>query len=452
MVEGNKIVATPGSISMSIFSKINSLIQHQGVRRYAANTTWMFVEKLLRIIAGLLVGIWVARYLGPEQFGIFSYVLAFTAIFAGIAKLGMDGIVVRELVNNPGNHDTYLGTAFWLKFFGAFLVMGVMAVIVPFTSNDTPTNLFIFIIAAGLLFQSFEVVEFYFQSQVLAKNVSICKVIQLALSSMIKIYLVISEAGLIDFVLVTAFDAFSLAVSYAIVYKLRKKAMFYKKFDIGIAKKILKDSWPLIFSAIVVSIYMRIDQIMIKEMLGEYEVGIYSAAVRLSEAFYFIPMLITASLFPAILNAKKQSEELFKQRLQRLYTFMVWTAIAIALPITFLSDWLILLLYGQPYQAAGQVLMIHVWAAVFVFIGVSFGQYLLVENFTLVAFQRTLLGAVSNVLLNLWLIPLYGMLGAAIATLLAQFVANYGYDMFDRRLHKQLVMKTKALLIPWTII
>ena len=102
---------------------------------------------------------------------------------------------------------------------------------------------------------------------------------------------------------------------------------FYKHFELGIAKQLLKDSWPLIFSAIVVMIYMRIDQIIIKEMLGEYEVGIYSAAVRLSEGCYFIPMLITASLFPAILNGKKQSEELYKQRLQHLYTLMVWMAI-----------------------------------------------------------------------------------------------------------------------------
>jgi O-antigen/teichoic acid export membrane protein len=434
-----------------MITKLTALKNHAGFIRYFKNTSWMMAEQFLRIIAGLFVGIWVARYLGPEQFGLFSYVLAFTAIFGGIAKLGLDGIMVRELVNHPEQRDTYLGTAFWLKILGAFLVMGIMAAIVPFTSNDANTNLFIFIIAAGLVFQSFEVVEFYFQSQVLAKIVSICKVIQLALSSMIKIYLVLTEAELIYFVLVTAFDALSLAVSYAIAYKLRKNPAFYKHFDLSIAKQLLKDSWPLIFSAIVVMIYMRIDQIMIKEMLGEYEVGIYSAAVRLSEAFYFIPMLITASLFPAILNAKKQSEELYKQRLQRLYTFMVWMAIVIALPMTFLSDWLIVLLFGQAYQEAGQVLMIHVWAAIFVFLGVSFGKYLLAENLTKIAFQRTLLGAVSNVLLNLWLIPIYGVAGAAMATLLAQFIANFGYDIFDKRLHQQLKMKAKAILMPWLL-
>jgi len=422
---------------------------HIGFIRYLKNTSWMMAEHFLRLVAGLFVGIWVARYLGPEQFGLFSYVLAFSAIFGGIAKLGLDGIVVRELVNHPEKRDDYLGTAFWLKILGAMLVIVIMAAVVPFTSNDTSTNTFIFIIAAGLVFQSFEVIEFYFQSQVLAKIVAICKSTQLALSSMIKIYLVLTEAELIYFVLVTAFDALSLAASYAIAYKLQKNQAFYTKFDLNIAKQLLKDSWPLMFSAIVVMIYMRIDQIMIREMLGEYEVGIYSAAVKLSEALYFIPILITASVFPAILNAKKRSEELYNQRLQMLYTFMVWVAIAIALPLTLLSDWLILLLFGQSYQEAAEVLMIHVWSAVFVFLGVASSKWLLVENFTFISFARTFLGAGINIILNLLLIPKYGVAAAAIATLISQLSAVLIFDAFNSR--TKLMFKQKLWAFLWKI-
>lgn len=414
--------------------------------RYFKNTSWMMAEQLLRILASLFVGIWVARYLGPEQFGLFSYVLAFTAIFGGIAKLGLDGLMVRELVNHPEKRDIYLGTAFWLKIIGAFIVMGLMAAIVPFTSNDATTNLYIFIIAAGLFFQSFEVVEFYFQSLVLAKIISICKVIQLALSSMIKIYLVLTEAELIWFVLVTAVDAMSLAISYFIAYKLRRTPSFYKHLDLSIAKQLLKDSWPLILSAIAVMLYMRIDQIMIKEMLGEYEVGIYSAALRLSEAFYFIPMLITVSLFPAILNAKKQSEELYKQRLQDLYTFMVWFAIAIALPMTFLSDWLILLLFGQAYQEAGQVLMIHVWASIFVFLGVASGKWYITENLQRLTLFNTSIGATLNIVLNLIFIQKLGVIGAAYATVISYAVAAYLMNLAWKKSRCNFFMLSKSLL------
>ncbi|EKO3688405.1 flippase [Vibrio metschnikovii] len=429
-----------------MFIKIQSVLKHQGFLRYFKNTSWLIAEQFLRIIAGLLVGIWVARYLGPQQFGLFSYALAFTAIFAGIAKLGLDGIIVRELINHPDKRDAYLGTAFWLKVMGSIIVMLLMAAVIPFTNNDATTNLFIFIIACGLVFQSFEVVEFYFQSQVLAKLISICKIIQLSLSSVIKIYLVITEAELIWFVLVTTFDALSLAICYFSAYRLQKATVFYTCFNFIIAKRLLKDSWPLVFSSIVVMIYMRIDQIMIKQMLGEYEVGIYSAAIRLSEAFYFIPTIITASLFPAILNAKKISQELYMLRMQRLYTMMVWTAIIIAIPITIFSDWIVFVLYGNDYSTSADILMIHVWSGIFVFLTVSSGKYLTSEGLTRKIFYRNLSGMILNVMLNFKMIPLYGGVGAALATLASWFLAGYLYDFMDRTQWNMAKQKSKAFL------
>jgi O-antigen/teichoic acid export membrane protein len=370
------------------------------------------------------------------------------AIFGSIAKLGLDGIVVRNLVHQPEQRDVYLGTAFWLKLGGAVISLGVVAIATLFTSNDHTTNLYILIIASGMIFQSFEVIDFYFQSNILSKFVSLCKLMQLLLSSLLKLYFILTGSDLLWFVVVSLVDQFTLAVTLYIAYRYQKLGIFYRDFDLMTAKKFLKDSWPLIFSGLIIMIYMRIDQIMIKEMLGDKEVGLYSAAVRLSEAWYFIPMIITNSLFPAIVSAKKVSEELYYARLQRLYTFMVWMAIGIALPMTFLSDWLVTLLYGGEYREAGRVLMIHIWAGVFVFLGVAFGRYLLVENLSKKTFYRTFFGAVTNMALNLILIPRYGIYGAAIATLIAQFIANYIYDIFDKELYFQLKLKTIAMVNP----
>jgi len=431
-----------------VINKIKALKNHTGFRRYGANTVWMFSEQILRMIAGLLVGIWVTRYLGPEQFGVLSYVMAFTAIFAGIAKLGLDGIVVRDLVNTPEKRDVYLGTAFWLKVMGAFLAMIAIASATLFTSNDSTTNLYIFIIASTMIFQSFEVIDFYFQSKVLSKFVSISKMTQLFFSSLLKIYLVLNGADLFWFVLVSVFDQITLALSLLYAYRKQALGNFCRYFDRAIAKQLLSNSWPLILSSLVVMIYMRIDQVMIKEMLGMEEVGIYSAALRLSEIWYFIPMILANSLFPAIINAKNISQEFYYARLQKFYTMMVWMAIGIAIPMTFLSDWLILLLYGEAYSDAGQVLMIHIWTGIFVFLGVAFGRYLTAENLNKKSFYRTFLGAITNVVLNFILIPKYGIYGAAVATLLAQFTANYLYDFFDRDLYPQLKLKTLAFVNP----
>lgn len=433
---------------MRLRNLYHSALTHQGFHRYFANTSWMFAEQMLRLIAGLFVGIWVARYLGPDQFGVFNYAIAFAAIFSSIAKLGLDEIVVRDLVHEPDKRDIYLGTAFWLKIVGAFTALTAIIFVGHFTSNDHRTNLYIFIIGSGMIFQSFEVIDFYFQSKVLSKFVSLCKMTQLLLSSLLKIYFVLTGAHLFWFVIVSFVDQVTLAVTLYIAYRYQKLGSFYCHFNLLTAKQLLKNSWPIIFSGLAIMIYMRIDQIMIKEMLGDREVGLYSAAVRLSELWYFIPIIITSSLFPSIINAKKVSEEFYYARLQQLYTLMVWTAIGIALPMTFLSGWLVIMLYGEAYRDAGQVLMIHIWTGVFVFLGVAFNRYLIVENLNNKALYRTLLGAVSNILINIILIPRYGIYGAALATLLAQFIANYVYDIFDRTLYAQLKIKTFAIINP----
>ncbi|WP_404297307.1 flippase [Halomonas sp.] len=431
---------------------MRALKKHQGFRRYAANTSWMMAERLLRILAGLLVGIWVARYLGPEQFGLFSYVLAFAAIFSGIAKLGLDGILVRELVNQPEQRDTYLGTAFWLKVIGAFSVMALIALITPFTSNDATTSLFIFIISAGLAFQSFEVVDFYFQSKVLAKIVSICKVTQLTISSIIKIYLVLTQAELLWFVCVTAFDSFSLGVSYFIAYKIRGNASFFKCFNGGIAKSLLKDSWPLIFSSVLAMVYLKIDQVMIKEILGSYEVGIYSAAVKLTESVYFIPILLTSSLFPAIINAKKRGHNIYICRLKKLYAMLIWSAIFIALFFSISGAYLITLLFGASYILSSEILLIHAWASVFVFLSAGFGRYLMVENLAKINMYRVAVGAILNIIINFLVIERYGIVGAAWATLISLFFVNIVFDMFNANMRSQLKLKMLAFLYPISLL
>jgi O-antigen/teichoic acid export membrane protein len=378
------------------------------------------------MIAGLLVGVWVARYLGPEQFGIFSYVMAFTALFSSIAKLGLDEIVVREIVNHPGKKDVYLGTAFWMKLIGAILTIALIALTLPWTSNDKTTILYIFIISSGLIFQSFEVVSFYFQAQVLAKFISFCKLTQLILSSLIKIYLILTEAELVWFIWIILFDQITLAITYIFVFRCQKlKFPPFSQFNRSTAASLIRDSWPLIFSGIVVMIYMRIDQVMIKEMLSEDDVGIYSAAVRLAEVWYFIPMLLTTSLFPAIVNAKKSSEQLYYKRMQQLYSLMIWSAIGISIITTFISNWLILFLYGDAYKAASDVLAINIWAGIFVFLGVASGKWYLTENLQKLSLINTSIGALFNIILNLYLVPRYEIKGAAVATLISYGIAAY---------------------------
>ena len=285
--------------------------------------------------------------------------------------------------------------------------------------------------------------------------------ITLAISSVIKIGLILNEAPLIAFAAMVIFD--SIVLSLGLIYFYLKQlgrgselsAVQEKRYQCGkilsfkfsrtMAIELLKASWPLILSGLVISVYMKIDQIMIKEMIDVEAVGQYAAAVRISEAWYFIPMVIVSSLFPAIINAKKISKNLYHSRLQNLYDLMVWMAIIIALPMTFWNDWIVNFLYGKEYSQAGNILMIHIWAGVFVFLGVANGKRLLSENLQIFSTINTTIGAVVNVFLNYILIKKYGISGAAWATLVSYFVAAYLSLILNKKTRKSFVDLTKSI-------
>lgn len=396
-----------------------------GFKKYFFNTSWLLAEKLLRIISAFAVGAWIARYLGPEDFGILNYVIAFSAFFGGITKLGLDGIVTRELINQPKKKEYILGTAFWMKLIASLVISSLVFFFLPFFYSDSRTNLYITIVVASLIFQSFEIIEFYFLSSVRGRIVSINKIIQILISNLLKIILILFKANLIWFILVLGLDILSLAISYIISYKNQASLEFLKYFKISIVRALLRDAWPLILSGIAITIYMRIDQIMIKELLGSRELGIYSVAVKLSEALNFIPMVLVSSLLPSIINAKNNDRILYKNRLQKLYTLVIWISISAAFFITFFADHLTLILFGEEYFDSIFILQIHIWSSVFVFIGVVNSNWHIVENLQRLVFLNTIIGAVMNIILNIILIRKLGVIGATYATLL-----SYAFSAF----------------------
>lgn len=444
-------VGREDAVVETMLTKLINLKRNQGFLKYLKNTSWLFLEKVIRMTLGLIVGVWVARYLGPERFGLLSYVQSFIGLFAAVATLGLDQIIVRELLKGESKNINIIYTSFWLKLIGAFILLIMLSIAINFTSNDYYINTLIFIIASGTVFQSFNVIDFYFQSKVLSRYIVYANSFTLLISSGIKILLIFHNASLEAFAWVFFLDSLLLAFGYIYFYitKSSVKSFNIFIFDKNLAISLLKDSWPLILSGVIISIYMKIDQVMIKEMLDNQSVGQYAAALKLSETWYFIPMAITASLFPAIINAKNKSNEIYYNRLQKLYDLMVWLAVIIALPMTFYSNWVIELLYGQDYNAAGTVLMIHIWSAVFVFLGVASSKWFVVENLQIYSLYRTLAGVIINIVLNYFIIPIYGINGAAFATLVSQVIASYLFNSLSSKTRHNFKLQSNALLLPF---
>ena len=416
--------------------------------KYFINTSWLFGEKILRMIVGLFVGVWVARYLGPEQFGLLSYAQSFVGLFAAIATLGLDGIVVRELVKDETRRDELIGTAFWLKLIGAILVLVILAVAVTFTSNDSYTNMLIFIIAGATVFQSFNVADMHFQAKIMGKYIVFANVISLLLSSIAKIVFILNKASLEVFAWTIVFDSFILACGY--IYFFLKNSTFKINnliFSKPIAINLLKDGLFYMFTAIVISLYMKVDQVMIKEMLGNESVGYYSVAAKLSELWYFLPIIISSSLYPAIENAKKQSQELYYIRLEKLFIVCNIIALSLILPTLLLSDFIVISLYGTAYLSAGNVLMIHIISLLFAFQKVPSEYWVLSENLKYFEVYKTLFGLIINVVLNFYFIRIYGINGAAFATLISMFVAGYfSYALYSKSFIV-FKMMTRTLLL-----
>ncbi|MCX5641808.1 MAG: flippase [Candidatus Omnitrophica bacterium] len=410
---------------VSIIHFVRKLKSRHGLRKIAVNTGWLFFDRILRLGVGLFVGVWVARYLGPDQFGIWSYASAFVLLFSPFAVLGLDSIVVREIVKDPTRKEEILGSAFALKLAGGFLTFILSIVIIGFIR---PENILmrsiVAITATGLIFQSFDTIDFYFQSQVQSKYTTWVKGAAFLIISFLKVVLILRKTSLMSFVLVVMAETILAGGGLVFAYRFVKQNIFRWKMHLSVARDLLNDSWPLILAGLVVAIYMRIDQIMLGNMIGNAAVGKYSAAVRISELWYVIPTAISISVFPAVVNMRKTNEALYLSRLQKFYDLMVWLGIAIAIPMTFCADNIVRFLYGTQFQGAGTVLAIHIWTGPFVFFGVASSQYLIAENQTKISFYRTAAGAVINVILNLMLITRYHGTGAAFATLVAQiFVA-----------------------------
>jgi O-antigen/teichoic acid export membrane protein len=372
---------------------------------------------------------------------LFSYVLSFFWLFASLSTLGLESITTREIVKHPNDKNEIIGTVFFLRLGGSVAAISFIGIILLVLGEDTYTTILILLLSGSFLFQSFSAIEYYFRGKVQAKYNAYALSASVLLSSLLKIIFILIKAPLIYFIVAVVFEYAILAIGLIVVYKMNELTILNWKYSEAIASSLLKDAWPLALSGIVVMVYMKIDQIMIKNMLSEEAVGFYASAVRLCEAWYFIPVTLCNSIFPAIVNAKNVSEEFYNNRMQKLYDILTWLAIGIAIPVTIFSDQIITLLFGAEFSPASPVLTIYIWAGIAVFLGVASSQYLINENLTKLSFFRSFIGMVINVVLNFIFIPIYGIVGSAIATLV-----SYTTVTFVLSFHKNFLAQFKMML------
>jgi O-antigen/teichoic acid export membrane protein len=326
-----------------------------------------------------------------------------------------------------------------------FLVIASISLIRP---QDELARWLVLIAAAGMIFNAFDTIDFWFQSKVQSKYSIYAKNSAFLILSAVKVSLILAKAPLVAFACAGLAEIVIGSAGMLVTYRISGHHVRCWKSNVPRAIGMLKDSWPLVLSGVAIMIYMRIDQVMIGEMAGDKEVGVYSVAVQLVEAWYFLPGIIISSVFPSIVEAKAMSDTVFYERLQKLYNFLALMAYVVAIPVTFLAGWVVKILFGVPYAKAGPMLAVLIWSILFTNLGMARSVFLTTMNWTKVHFVSVALGCIINVILNYILIPLYGGMGAVIASCVAYWFAAHGVCFFYKPLFKTGTMLTKAIFYP----
>lgn len=408
----------------------------------------MCTDSIIKSGVGMVISIWLARYLGPAQFGTLNYLIAIAFLFSAVATFGMNSIVVRDVIRQPEQRDYILGTAIVLQTMGgtiAWLCAIITASLIQ--RDDSHFIAMVAIVGTVSLYKATEVIKFWFESQVQSRYAVWAENSVFLVFAVIKIMLLVSRAPLMTFIWIVCAEGLATAIALTMVYARFGGHLSQWKFQQERWFQLAREGAPLMVSGLAMAGYMRLDQIMLGKLLNEQAVGIFSAALRLSEAWYFIPISVMASVFPAVISAKSAGQSQYIARLESTHTLMVLIALMLAVPITFSSDHIINLLYGDHYSGAGTVLSLHIWSALFVFIGVASHQWFVAENLQRFVLLRTICGALANILLNLLLIPQYGPAGAAVASLIAHGLVNVVLNLSTKATRPIFWLQIKSILL-----
>ena len=418
---------------MSLNNRIKILFSNSGLRRYTVNTGWVFFSRIGSMAISFFATIFIVRNLGPENYGQLSYAISFVGLFSFISSFGIDPVLYRELVKNRDKRNELLGSGFFIKFVAGILSL-ILSIIsaVLFATDDVALTLII-IISGTFIFNSFLMVGSEFQARVQSKYTSIISIVVILTLNILKVFVIIIGEGVIYLAAVLLFESVLNFILYWYAYNFKlKEHVSQWRVKRETVLLLFRDSWPLVFSAAFTLIYARVDQIFIKHMIDASAVGLYDAAVRIAETWYFIPGLIINSLFPAIVNARTTSINLYHTRFKNLGVFILLISVLIAVTNVLLAPFIINILYGKAFTGSITILQIYTWTVIAISIGSLISNYLLIENYRRIMFYTTFIPMMCNVVLNLLWIPQYGIVGSAYATLVSYFIAPLSLLLFKQ--------------------
>ncbi len=416
-------------------------------QRAAVNSGWLIGEQFARMAVTFVITVLIIRHLGATDYGILAYGIALILIIDVVATLGMRSVMVREILNHPDDEPEIVGTAIALRLLSSVLIAaGVIAVLwaVDPVSDTLPVLL---VLALALPLWSFTALELPFQARLQSHYAVFARLSGFAVASVLRLGLLVAGAPLMAFAVATTIEFILAGVFFIAIYQYRERAVRAFRVTRSMAKRLIGLSWPLFISALAATVYLKVDQVMLLHIVDPTEVGVYAAGARISEIWYVIPIAISSSLLPVLVSRYQEGEAAYRSALQRGFDVTCWLAIALAVSVTLAAP-LVVLLYGAEFERTVDILRIHVWAAPFIFMSNVLSRALITEDRRRFELTRHSAGAVLNVTLNFLLIPPFGGIGAALATVGSYSFSSYIACFLYRPAWGHARLMTRAIALP----
>lgn len=410
------------------------------MKNYIKNAAWIFFEKLLRVVVTFFLFVLMSRMLGPSDTGLLSFSQSLVAMLLCITGLGIDGILIKEFSSKKYTDVRLYSTAMLSKFFITGVVILFSCIITLLVNAPNEAKVIFLLSLIGLIFQSQNTFYSYFQARSLAKSATKYSLYSLLISSLVKVYLIRSEANVFFFSLSFTFDFF---ISFLfLMYHMRQFGLRIKvrNFDRAILFDLIKQSYPIVISSLIVVLYTRLDQFMIAKMLTTDDLGIFSVAVRISEAYSFVPAAIATSFFPLLVNDKST------QNIKLYFDLVFFSAFFTGVTLLIISYFYIDDIFGMEFVGTKSVLVITIFSTMFSSLGGACTNYLITINLTYMRLVRAVIGLAINFILNLMFIPRYGIIGAAYASLISQIFAAVVGNVLNRKTMPCFFYQTRSIM------
>lgn len=393
------------------------------MNKVAKNATWIIACRIIQAVFALVINMLTARYLGPSNYGIITYAASLVAFVLPIMQLGLSNILVQEVVHNPEREGKTIGTSMFLSLCSSICCIVGVTTFAFIANHDEPVTIIVCLLYSFILiFQALDLMQYWFQAKYLSKYTSIVSLCAYLVVSAYKIYLLVSHKSVYWFAISNAFDYALISISIIVIYhKLGGQKLSFSK-ELG--KEMFSRSKHYILASMMVTVFAQTDKIMIKLMIDEAATGFYGAAVACAGMTSFVFTAIIDSFRPSIFEGQRISEDVFEHRLTILYSIIIYVSLLQSVVMTALAGIIIRILYGDAYLPAVGALQIVVWYTTFSYMGAVRNIWILANNLQNYLWKINLIGALANIVINAILIPVIGIYGAAIASLITQFFTN----------------------------